>query len=301
MNHFYGFQKKHSYFEGWYLKHQSSHGTLALIPAYHINRCGKRSASLQVITEEKSYNIPFPVNQFYSARDMFYVNLGESVFSAQGIHLDIHTPKLTLTGDITYGPFAPPDYDIMGPFHYVPFMQCHHGILSLSHRIKGQVTLNGAVMDFGGGLGYIEKDRGSSFPSDYLWSQCSWADKTTKTPCSIMVALANIPMGPAHFTGCISSVYFHGKEYRLATYLGVRILKYTDREVVIRQGKYTLHVNLIKEQPHCLAAPSYGSMTRTIRESVGCQVRYRFYIKDKKVFDILCRHAGFERGDLAKE
>ena len=32
MKYFHGYQKKHSFFEGWYLKHQSPDGVLALIP-----------------------------------------------------------------------------------------------------------------------------------------------------------------------------------------------------------------------------------------------------------------------------
>ena len=132
MKYFHGYQKKHSFFEGWYLKHQSPDGVLALIPAYHIDRQGNPSASLQIVTNTESWVIRFSAGQFRAASSLFYVNLGTSTFSEQGIHLDIAAKEVTLTGHLSYGPFTPPGYDIMGPFCAVPFMQCRHGVLSLS-------------------------------------------------------------------------------------------------------------------------------------------------------------------------
>lgn len=294
MKYFHGYQKNHSFFEGWYLKHQSSDGVLALIPAYHIDRQGRRSASLQIVTDTESWIIPYSADRFQAASSLFYVNLDTSAFSEQGIHLDIAAKDVVLTGRISYSPFTTPSYDIMGPFCAVPFMQCRHGVLSLAHRLSGQVVINGRRLDFDGGIGYIEKDWGRSFPSRYIWTQCSWTDKKTKTPCCVMLSIADIPFAGTHFTGCIGSILFRGKEYRLATYKGVKILEYTRREIVVSQNGMLLHINLIKEQPLSLAAPALGSMSRTIKESAACQVRYQLFFQEKKVFDILCRHAGFE-------
>lgn len=45
--YYHGREKRGPYFEGWYLKHQTRDGAaLALIPAYHIDGGGQRSASL---------------------------------------------------------------------------------------------------------------------------------------------------------------------------------------------------------------------------------------------------------------
>ena len=37
MKQFHGRNKKSSYFEGWYLKHQSGEDTVCFIPAFHVN------------------------------------------------------------------------------------------------------------------------------------------------------------------------------------------------------------------------------------------------------------------------
>ena len=64
----------------------------------------------------------------------------------------------------------------MGPFRFLPGMECSHGVISMGHALEGTLTLNGAVLDFAGGTGYVETDRGRSFPSAYLWTQCAWRE-----------------------------------------------------------------------------------------------------------------------------
>ena len=39
-------------------------------------------------------------------------------------------------------------------------MQCSHGVISMGHPLEGSVRLNGETIDFSGGTGYIETDRG---------------------------------------------------------------------------------------------------------------------------------------------
>ena len=62
------------YFEGWYLKHQNRNGqTLALIPAYHIDSTGQRTASLQVISNSEAYWLEYPDAQLQFTRQPLHV------------------------------------------------------------------------------------------------------------------------------------------------------------------------------------------------------------------------------------
>ena len=61
---FHGEKKKKSFFEGWYLKHQSGKESLSFIPAFHIDEEGNRSASIQVITNDESFYTEFPMRIF---------------------------------------------------------------------------------------------------------------------------------------------------------------------------------------------------------------------------------------------
>ena len=48
------------YFKGWYFKCCTEDKTIAFIPAYHCSN-HKKTASLQIITDDFAFNIPFDV------------------------------------------------------------------------------------------------------------------------------------------------------------------------------------------------------------------------------------------------
>ena len=105
------------YFEGWYFKHQSPQGqTLALIPAFHMDRKGRRTASLQVISKNQAWWLEYSEAQLKVSRQPFQVHIGQSSFGSQVINLHIQQDGLSLCGTLHYGPFTVLRSDIMGPF-----------------------------------------------------------------------------------------------------------------------------------------------------------------------------------------
>lgn len=307
-------RKRHSYFEGWYLKHQKKGCSIAFIPAYHTDRNGKQTASIQVITDKAAYNFPFKEEEISMSEKEFCIKIGNNLFSEKGSSIDLHSDEFSVTGTLHYSSFAKLRSDIMGPFHFLPFMQCSHGVLSMIHRLRGQLRINEEEYDFSGGTGYVEKDYGSSFPRNYTWTQCS--DWTGKQDCSLMVSAADIPLGPFHFKGCICAVWYQGKEYRLATYLGAVIVTDKPEELVIKQGKYKLSVKRLggsgdaggkeseskddvvkleeRTDGHALRAPFKGDMSRMIKENIACKVHYCFVAGKKVVFDFISDRASYE-------
>ena len=292
MINFHGTCKRRSYFEGWYFRNQNEAEVISLIPAFHIDEKGKKSTSIQVIMNAASYQITYPIDEFAVLKKRSGVRIANNIFTSEGIVLNIETEQITVKGKLYFTKWTPPRYDIMGPFKYLPFMQCRHSIYSLAHDIYGKLIVDGREVCFNRGLGYIEGDRGVEFPRDYLWTQCSWHTKGNNT---IVMAVADIPFGKLHFKGCIGSVYYGCKEYRFATYLGVKIRRYNKRELWLQQGRYALQVRLIDENPHNLLAPVKGNMTRTVYESIDCKIRYRFMVDRKVMFDFIGR-GSFERG-----
>lgn len=292
MKFFHGANRSGPYFEGWYLKHQNTHGQmLALIPAFHIDRRGRRSASLQVISNCGAWWLEYSDAQFQASPAQLRIQVGQSSFSAQGIDLHIQQDGLSLHGTLTYGPFTALRSDIMGPFQLFAGMQCSHGVISMGHSLCGTLTLNGEQLDFSHGIGYIETDRGRSFPRTYLWTQCVWAGPNCG---SLMLAAASVPLPIGGFTGCICAVLYQGREYRLATYLGAKIQAVSSAGAVIRQGNYLLEAELLKAQKLALHAPAEGSMVRTIHESLCAQVRYRFRHGNNILFQRTDSLASFE-------
>lgn len=293
MKYFHGNKRRFPYFEGWYLKHQSRCGqSLALIPALHVDPAGRRSASLQVITNDGSWWLEYPATQLQADPNRFQIRLGQSCFSRQGCALNVAQNGILLQGTLNYGPFTAIRRDIMGPFAFFPGMQCSHGIISMGHSLEGTLDLNGTVLDFSGGTGYIETDRGRSFPDSYLWTQCLW---NRPEHGSLMLAIASIPLPVGGFTGCICAIMHRGREYRLATYQGAKIVSWSSDGAIIRQGKYRLAVDRLQEQRQPLRAPVEGSMKRTIHESLCAAVRYRFWIGNELLFQHIDRYASFEK------
>ncbi len=292
MKFFHGEKKAGPYFEGWYLKHQSKGGkSLALIPAFHRDSAGRPSASLQIISDSRSWWLEYPETQFWASKEQLEIRLGRSRFHRHGVDVSICRDGLSLQGKLQYAPFTPLKSDIMGPFRFLGEMQCVHGVISMGHSLTGALSLNGETIDFTGGLGYIETDRGRSFPERYLWSQCLWA---APEEASLLLAVATVPLPVGSFTGCICAFIHKGREYRLATYRGAKIETWSPSGAFIRQGKYRLAADLLEARGQPLYAPVEGSMGRTIHESLCARVKYSFWEGETLLFQRTGRCASFE-------
>lgn len=272
-------------FYGWYLKCQSDSQTLAVIPAIH--RAGRnQTCSIQIISDNNVWTVPFSADSF--RRSGMNISIGKNRFGKNGIRLAIQTPQLRAAGNLTFGPLSPLKYDIMGPFALVPFMECRHSVWSMRHSVCGTVHINGQKYSFNNDYGYWEGDRGRSFPKQYIWTQCCFPNG------SLMLSVADIPIGGIHFTGIIGIVLWKGREYRLATYLGARPVLLQNRKLRIIQGNLELDACLLEDTSQPLKAPTKGNMIRTIHESASCRAFYQFRIKGRTLFAFESRQASFE-------
>jgi len=273
------------FFEGWYMKIQSDKETFAIIPAVH-QTAGKRSCSIQIITEDNAWVIQFSDEMFQKGKD--FIRIDENYFCRKGIVLKLNHPAVQLEGKLRFGSLEPLKYDIMGPFVFAPFMECRHSVFSMYHSVNGILSLNGTKHQFDGATGYWEGDRGRSFPKEYLWTQCSFSDG------SLMLSLAEIPVIGMHFTGIIGVVFWKGREYRFATYLGARFIKIGHGAVKIMQGDMELEARLLEKTGKPLKAPVNGNMIRIIHESAACRAHYRFQKCGRTIFAFETGKASFE-------
>lgn len=168
-------------FEGWYFKHQKGDDMVAFIPGRAVS-----GDFIQLISREGARQ--FQVSDLTVCNGM--IQADRCWFSSQGCHIELPG----ISGEIVYGPLAPLCSDIMGPFRFFP-MECRHGVLSMAHTLQGSVRMDGYVHSFEGGLGYVEKDSGTSFPRSYLWMQCN----DFPSACSIMISIAHIPFCGSSF------------------------------------------------------------------------------------------------------
>lgn len=268
------------YFKGWYFKCQSDKQTLAVIPAVH-EIGGRTFYSIQVITEDGAW--------YETMETMDGQSFGEN-----GLELQVYTPQLQIEGSLHFSNQIPLKYDIMGPFALVPFMECRHSVYSVQHQVDGRLCVNGKLYVFNKNCGYWEGDRGRSFPKEYAWTQCFINGKDGVLEGSLMLSVADILLAGVHFTGIIGIVFWRGKEYRFATYLGARVVQKKDQCLLVRQGNMELEARLLEQKAHPLQAPVNGAMQRTIHENITCKAFYRFRQHGVTQFAIETDKASFE-------
>lgn len=291
MKCFHGEGKKFAYFKGWYFKHQRKKRTICFIPGIQRDQYGGSSAFIQVITNSETYYIEYPYESFeYNPKHM-RIKIGENIFSTKGVKLNIHRKDLEIQGKVKYGHLTPIAYNIMGPLRYLPFMKCSHDIISMAHSLDGKILMNGKTLGLNEGKGYIESDYGKSFPKTYFWAQCN---DFKQQECSIVAAVADLNVLCLPIRGCFAVIQYQGQEYRLASYLGAKVILLRKNKVCITQGKYTLYIQTYDREPQELKAPQLGTMNRTIYEDVSSYAHFRFYYSGEKVFDLRSSRASVE-------
>lgn len=90
-------------FCGWYFKCQSPAGSVALIPAAHAG-----GGSLQLITHEGSWNVPFAAKETAVSATRPRAALGKSLFCERGLRLAVDAPGLRAKGEVRFGSLSPP-------------------------------------------------------------------------------------------------------------------------------------------------------------------------------------------------
>lgn len=269
--------KNTPFFEGWYFKHNGRTDNISFIIGRSIEASGAGTAFIQVITENASYNINYPLGSFRKFKGRFVIKVGDSYFTEKGIYLNIKSKGLSMNGKIRYSKFTPLKYSFMGPLKNTLNIVSKHEVFSMKHVLSGKLLLNSKILDFDKGTGYIEGDSGRSFPQKYTWVQCNYFDNLDA---SITTAVAEFRLFGKSFKGTACILNYNGNEYRLATYLGAKVDFCGNNCIIISQRKYKLVIKFDDTKGQKLFAPINGSMTRVIYERICTHGRFWFYEHD---------------------
>lgn len=290
-----------NYFEGWYFKISAACGNISFIPGINIEN-GYTNAFVQVITSENSYFINYSIDTFQFSHSPFNIKIGNNVFSMNSLHIDIHdsNQKIDITGDIslsnhcnlrpsTFSPY------IMGPFSYLDFMECNHSVLSMKNTVAGKICINNNALAFENGIGYIEKDWGSSFPKSYVWLQ---GNNFKNTNASFFLSIANIPFKFMSFRGIICGLLIDNKEYKFTTYYGCKLLKYEvtkcTTNIVLKNRTYTIYIFAENKNEQKLSAPVNGNMKKTVFESLCSKIKIQLFKDNRIIFEYVSIDCGLE-------
>jgi len=271
---YHGKPSSRPYFEGWYFKQASKEGALVVIPGiFRGSDSSDDTAFIQLIhgSPPRSDYVAFPADEFSCHPSRFDLCIGGNCFSTKKVQMDI--PQIDLKAELHYRDHVPLKRNIvspsiMGPFSYIPGMQCNHGVLSLWHSVQGEVECKGKKLVFKNADGYIEKDWGEEFPESWIWMQCG------KDREALMCAVASIPIKTFHFTGLIAVLCTGERQYRFATYNGGRVMNVIERKdsltIELARGSYRLCIIARSKHFGSLKTPSKTGMNRNIQESVSC-------------------------------
>lgn len=268
-----------NYFEGWYFKNTNNENGISFIPGININE-NERKAFIQVITKDSSYFVDFNIDNFKFSFEPFYIKIDNNFFSKNSIHVDINddAKNLRVLGNIKYSNSknigtSHLNPNIMGPFSYVPFMECNHAILSMRSRVDGEININTNKIIFNNDIGYMEKDWGCSFPKSYLWIQ---GNDFRNSNAAFMISIADIPFKAFNFKGIICELIINNKEFKFATYNNSKLIKcdiaYDSIDILLKKGPWYLNVKSKYKKGLKLLAPVKGKMGKDIFESISADI-----------------------------
>jgi hypothetical protein len=275
---YHGWGRRRKFFEGWYYKivNKTADRTYAIIPGISIDKSGNKHSFIQVLDGNnlKSEYYSFGFEDFRSSKDKFEISIAGNNFSESALSINLPGFKgnleffgLNRWPDRWYSP------GIMGPYTFVPFMECYHGILSMDHRVEGSLLTANKTVDFTGGRGYMEKDWGRSFPDAYIWMQSNHFDAAG---ISVKLSVARIPWLGSSFTGFIAGFLHEGKLYEFTTYNRSRLervdISVKEVSIDISNNNYRLKIKAARNNATRLAAPVSGEMSGHISESMQSDI-----------------------------
>lgn len=290
-----------TYFEGWYFKNTNKENGISVIPGININE-NERKSFIQVITNKESYYVNYNIDEFEFSDKPFCIKIGKNLFSKTNLHIDIDDKKqnLRIYGDIKYSnnkniktDFLNPN--IMGPFSYIPFMECNHAILCMKNKACGKININGNEINFNDDIGYIEKDWGCSFPKNYIWCQ---GNDFKNSDASFMISIADIPFKVVNFRGVICDLIIENREYKFTTYNNSKIIKYNINDkylnITLKRGEYSINIKSKYNNGLKLKAPVKGKMDKNIFENINSKIDITLKKDNQIIFEDTSYNCGLE-------
>ena len=293
--------EKKDYFEGWYFRLCDPRCSLAVIVGFSPQHSAAPFfiQTTDTLTNQSQW-AELGWQDAVVRQSPFHLTLGSNEFSLTRVKLDLPKLKVRLRlSGLTPLPFSRYAPTIMGPFAYLKNMECVHGVISLHHRMEGVVIANGRSLPVTG-VGYLEKDRGTSFPQRYLWfqsNQCGVPDSC------FFLSLASIPLGPLTFNGCLLVVKLRDQLHRFATYTGCRLESLRCRQfkegsgwakLRFHQGGWQIRIRLECGPACSLASPHNGRMQGRIQESLSGRAHVTLLHHGVKVHESLWSQGGME-------
>ena len=307
---YHGRHRRRNFFEGWYFKlvDARQQEVFAFIPGILKGRTTTDSHSFIHLVDGGNafmHYLRLPPQQFTAARKSFDVSVGENSFSLQGLELAVDEPEFSVRGRLAFSQvrkwpdsvFSPGS---MGPYNFLPRMQCYSQVCAMDMEISGQLQVNGRSADLDGGRAYVEKNWGSAFPYSWIWVQ----GNSFPSRASISCSLGHIPMPlGTSFRGFLIGLMVEDQFYAFTTANRSKIhIQQSGSDIVMQvmSKKHLLTIATATEKENfiTLLGPRQGQMVPLLQENLQGRVSVKLQQRNDNriLFQQTSRCAGIEYG-----
>ncbi|QOR36528.1 hypothetical protein IMX26_06890 [Clostridium sp. 'deep sea'] len=283
-------KKNCNYFEGWYYRliNPVSKKSLAFIPGISLGK--DKHAFIQLLTSDGLIDYyRFPVNQF-SYKKPLTIKIADNFFNKKALEVNLNGVN-KISGSLKLTDIQPLSFNLMGPFALLPNLPCYHGVISMQHKVNGTLKINNEVSHWNN-LGYIETDKGHSFPNGHIWLQCN-SFRNCKN-LSLSCAISEITIARRSIPVCYILIHHNNKRYYFTTWLGAKtkhiIYKNNNLNLIIKQRNHDLKINILMPQNYLkeknlLVSPSQGSMVSHVNEILNANIHLTYLHKNRTIID----------------
>ena len=307
---YHGKNKVKNFFEGWYFKISDKSGkhVLAFIPGISLGSSDEFSHSfLQIVNgiNNKYDYLKYQADSFKYVPDKLDVTVNGNNFSLDGFSLDVDENDVKIKGSIVFDHiFKWPDTTLnpgsMGFYNYLTFMECYSQVCALDISLSGSLSINGEMISFENGKGYIEKNWGREFPYSWIWVQ---GNNFEKINASITCSIGRVPFLTTTFKGFLIGLSVEDDFYEFTTINRSKFkIVETDSGVNIdcENSNHILEIRVLTDKSTfmTLNGPRDGDMIPLVDESLSGIVSVKLLSKrdNKVLFEDTSVAAGVEYG-----
>lgn len=287
-------------FEGWFCKIDDLKNDLMLsvIWGYSTNQKTKHAFIQFQDTISKGTNyISYPLDKMKWTKDPFVLQIGKNELTETGMYLDLMLDGKPIRGDFSFTNTTPIKKsifkpNIMGILSYFP-NQCNHAIISMNHRVTGNIQMGDQLVGVRDAYGYMEKDWGTGFPKEYVWIQANnWEDS------SVVFSYATVPILGKYAKGFFLVLHHNGKEYRFSSIEGSKLLEFhvskDSFSTVIEKKGLRLTLSARQTNPIDLVSPEGGAMNSYIKESLEGSLKLTLEAKNQSEISLTSQRASID-------
>jgi hypothetical protein len=162
--------ERNKYFEGWFQKVYSKehNASFILIYGYATQNSDDHFGFLQVLVPDQEPEIAyFPKYEVSCDIEQHIFRLGHNLLTKESIHINTHSFSI----DLKLKNLHPlrTFKNSMGYAYFIPNLPCYHSVLTTAQNVSGEIQHNGVYYSLNNGMGYLEKNWGTTFPESYFW------------------------------------------------------------------------------------------------------------------------------------